>query len=88
MGSKDASETSGTAESSVSVTNPLIRAIGTTSGIGVRKVNGLFNYYDGKIIGSTSSTPDTTSSTEPYYEVAKRIDSETGYEYATLEYMR
>lgn len=84
MGIKDGD---GTENANVSITNPIIKAVGST-GIGVKRVNGTFNYYDGKIIGSTAAKPDTTTNTEYNYEVVTNIDTETGYEYCILEYMK
>ena len=84
LGIKDGS---GTSSATVSIENPLIRAIGTTMGVGVKKVNGLVKYYDGKIIGSTNAKPETTTETETKYEVRFYVDEETGYEYCILEFM-
>ena len=93
---------SGLETASVSISNPFIRAMGTTSGIGVKKDDGTFNFYDGKIIGSTYAKPDTTSLVEPRFEarfyVVDNLGNETKvsqgqesnytyeYEYCILEY--
>ena len=72
----------------VSTEYPLIKGIGTTSGIGVKKVSGYFNYYDGKLVGSTSAKPDATSEVEYDYEVSTYNEEDTGYEYNILEYIK
>lgn len=79
---------SGTEDAEVSTTNPLVRAIGTTTGIGAKKVNGYLKYYDGKIIGSTNAKPDTTTEVEYNYEAKFYNETDTGYEYCVLEYMK
>ena len=78
----------GTDAADVSTTNPLISVVGTTSGIGVRMGDGTFNYYDGKIIASTSPrvSGDIISKTEKNYQVITKTDEETGYNYCILEY--
>lgn len=66
---------------------PNILAISTNgTGIGVRKVNGFFKYYDGIITGSTSAKPETTSLVETGYEV-KFYNDTNNYEYCILEPM-
>ena len=100
MGIKDGV---GTPDADVSTTDPLVQAIGTTTGIGLRKVNGFFNFFDGKIIGSTYAKPDTTSNTESRWEArfylvfndnteleVKQGDEDDytyKYEYSKLEYL-
>ncbi len=79
MGIKDDGE--------VSTINPYVEAVNKTLGIGVKKVNGYFNFYDGKIVGSTNAKPDTTSDVEYLYEATIKQDEETGYEYCILESM-
>ena len=78
----------GTINADVSVTNPSIKAISNTLGIGVKRVNGYFNYYDGIITGSTNAKPDVTSTVEYKYQVENHVDPATGYEYCILEYMK
>ena len=78
----------GTINADVSVTNPSIKAISNTFGIGVKRVNGYFNYYDGIITGSTNAKPDVTSTVEYKYQVENHVDPTTGYEYCILEYMK
>ena len=70
----------------VSTTNPLIKAIGTTSGVGVKKLDGIFNYYDGKIIGSTESKPEAPTDIPTRYRVIFNRD-ENNYENCILEYV-
>ena len=88
MGVKDGD---GTENATVSNINPEVKAIHSKSwgvGYGVRKENGYFKFYDGKIIGSTNAKPDTTTEVEYNYEANSYIDSKTGYEYCILEYMK
>ena len=84
MGIKDGD---GSENTTVDKENPFVKAVGTT-GIGVKKNNGYFKYYDGKIMGSTNAKPDTTTDTEYNYEAVMHQDQETGYEYCVLEYMK
>ena len=78
----------GTENALVSTENPLVKAIGTSSGIGVKKVNGYFNFYDGKIIGSTNAKPETTTNVEYNYEATISTNEETGYEECILKYLK
>ena len=80
---------SGTQQADVSTTTPHMEGVGTTTGIGVSMGNGTFNYYDGKLVGSTSArgANDITSNSERNYQVVTRIDEETGYQYCILEYI-
>ena len=77
----------GTENASVSTTNPNITAIGTATGIGLQQVNGVFNYYDGKITGSTNAKPVLPTKIEYLYE-AKNFTDGDGYEYCILKFMR
>ena len=77
----------GTADAEVSTTNPYIYAVARARGYGVKKVNGTFKYYDGKIIGSTSSKPETTTEVEYKYEATTYLTSKR-YEKTILEYMK
>ena len=77
--------TLGTKDEKVDITTPTIKAVGTT-GIGAKKVNGYLKFYDGKITGSTSAKPETTTEVEYGYEVHNYTD-ENGYDYCILEYM-
>ncbi len=78
----------GTENAAVSIESPLVKAIGTTLGVGVKKFNGYFNYYDGRIIGSTNAKPETTTNTEYNYGAVFSIDDETGYEHCILKYIK
>ena len=78
----------GRATADVSTTNPDIRAIGTSSGIGVKNVNGgKVYYYDGKITGSTAAMPENPAGLEYMYE-SKDYTDENGYQFRILEWMR
>ena len=70
----------------VSTTDPLIYVQGDR-GIGVKKINGAFNFYDGIIEASKFAKPETTTNVEYQYEVTTYVDENTGFEYALLEYM-
>ena len=78
----------GTDAADVSIINPRISAVGTTTGIGVRMGDGTFNFYDGYITGSTAprQAGDITSSTDLNYQVSTKHDDESGYDYCILEY--
>ena len=70
-----------------SVTDPLVKAVGTTSGIGVKKADGYFRYFDGKFIGSTEAKPEApTQIEEPDYKVEEGTTQE-GYNYCILKYL-
>ena len=71
----------------VSTISPDIFAQGTT-GIAVKNAGGKFNYYDGKLMGSTSSMPETPTKVEYLYEPVEHIDDATDYKYVQLEWMR
>ena len=78
----------GRATADVSTTNPDIRAIGTSSGIGVKNANGgKVYYYDGKITGSTAAMPENPAGLEYMYE-PKDYTDENGYQFRILEWMR
>ncbi len=81
-------EGTGVESENVSVENPKIYSAGATRGIGIKKVNGFFNFYDGVIWASRYTKPETTSNVEYNYEVTTYLDEETGFEYAWLEYMK
>lgn len=81
-------EGTGVESEDVSTINPKVYSAGTTRGIGVKKVNGYFNFYDGVIWASRYTKPETTSNVEYNYEVTTYLDADTGYEYAWLEYMK
>jgi hypothetical protein len=70
-----------------STTSPLVQAVGSSQGIGVKRVNGTFRYFDGKFIGSTNAKPEApTQIEEPDYEVTYGTD-ENGYNYCILTYL-
>lgn len=87
VGEADTSENRGTINASVSKTKPLIQAVGTTSGIGIKKEAGYLNFYDGKIVGSHESIAEPASDVEYNYELTRHVDADTGYKYAILEFM-
>ena len=76
----------GSQDGKVSITDPSISSICSTTGVGIRKVNGYLKYYDGKILGSTSAKPETTTDVEYGYEARNHKD-ESGNDYCILEYM-
>ena len=43
---------------SLSTTDPSITAVGTTTGIGLKKISGQTYYYDGVVTGSTTAIPE------------------------------
>jgi hypothetical protein len=89
MGEKEdtSSDNYGKETANVSTTDPSIKAIGSTLGIGVKKTGGYFNYYDGIITGSTSAKPETASEVEYKYQAEYYYD-EDNHEYCILEYMK
>jgi hypothetical protein len=78
----------GTENANVSTNSPSVKAIGSNSGIAVKNNSSRFNYYDGKLIGSTEALPETPTKIEYLYEPLKQTDNETGYQYCILDYMR
>ncbi len=72
----------------VSTTDPIVYVQGNSRGIGVKKTNGSFNFYDGIIRASKFAKPETTTNVEYQYEVTTYVDENTGFEYAMLEWMR
>ena len=77
----------GKATAHVSTTAPAIRAIGTSIGIGIKKTQGAFNYYDGIATGSTDAEPEPPTNVEYLYEPITHTDAD-GYKYCILEFMR
>ncbi|MBR6073021.1 MAG: InlB B-repeat-containing protein [Bacilli bacterium] len=71
----------------VSTTNPRVYAKGDIRGIGVKRRNANFNFYDGIIWASTYAKPETTTHVEKFYEVTTYLDEATSLEYALLEFM-
>ena len=76
---------SGLYSADVSTTDPYIKAIGTSSGIGAKRTSGTFRFFDGRLEGSTSSNPEAPTQIEPNYIVKKYTSVTTGNEYAILE---
>ena len=76
---------SGTYSADVSTVEPMIKGVGTTTGIGAKRTDGIFRFFDGRIIGSTSAKPEAPTQIEPNYVVQTYTDITTGYEYAILE---
>ena len=70
----------------VSTTSPLVSAIGTTSGIGVKKLDGIFNYYDGIITGSLEAKPEAPTDIPTRYRVIFNNDA-NNYQNCILEYV-
>lgn len=79
----------GTENANVSTTSPSIKAIGTTSGIGVYKDLGKFKFYDGIITASTSAIPrdNITTDVEHLYEPTFHTDA-YGNDVCILTWMR
>ena len=78
---------SGLESADVSVTNPYIYSQASIYGVGIKKINGLFNFYDGIIQASKYSKPETTSNVEYKYEATTYVDENNGYETTILEWM-
>ena len=76
---------SGLYSADVSTTVPFIKAIGSNSGIGAKRIDGIFRFFDGKIMGSTYAKPEAPSQIEPNYIVQTYNEITTGYEYVILE---
>ena len=76
---------SGLYSADVSTTEPYIKAIGTSSGIGAKRTSGTFRFFDGRLEGSTASNPEAPTQIEPNYIVKKYTSVTTGNEYAILE---
>ncbi|MBR3378004.1 hypothetical protein IKG50_01605, partial [Candidatus Saccharibacteria bacterium] len=80
--------TYGKEDADVSTTNPDIKAIGTTTGIGVKNANGgKVYYYDGRITGSSSAMPENPTATEYMFD-PKDYTDENNYHYRILEWRR
>lgn len=76
---------SGLYSADVSTTEPYIKAIGTSTGIGAKRTSGTFRFFDGRLEGSTASNPEAPTQIEPNYIVKKYTSVTTGNEYAILE---
>ena len=83
---------SGLDSADVSITDPHISVVSTNvdSGIGLSKVRGLFNFYDGYVIASKAPRDVGFANTgiEYKYQLVTRNDSSTGYDYCILEFIR
>jgi hypothetical protein len=80
--------TYGKEDADVSTTNPDIKAIGSSSGIGIKNASGgKVYYYDGRITGSTAAMPENPSGTEYMFDPKDYLD-ENNYHYRILEWRR
>ena len=68
-----------TANATVSTTSPFVSGVGTTIGNGIRNVNGVFNYYDGRLEGSTHAKPDAATDREDLYVEKYENDNKACY---------
>ena len=78
-------------EDIASKTDPSVEGISTTSdsnslGYGVVHVQGIFDFYDGKITGSTHSRSATITEVEYLYQAKEEIDA-NNHEVTILQYM-
>lgn len=82
---------SGNDSADVSITDPYISATSSNvnTGIGLSKVTGTFNFYDGYVIASKSprDTNFVVTHVEDEYQVVTKNDTSTGYDYCILEYL-
>ena len=80
---------SGFENANISTTDPHIEAVGSNSGIGISMGSGVFNFYEGILIGSTSSrvSGDIITRTPNSYEV-KTYTNDQGYSYSILEFIK
>ena len=76
---------SGLYSGDVSTTEPYVKGIGTTTGIGAKRTSGVFRFFDGRIEGSTTAKPEAPTQIEPNYIVQTYTSVTTGNEYAILE---
>ncbi|MBE6161120.1 MAG: hypothetical protein E7158_02725 [Firmicutes bacterium] len=67
--------------------DPYVIGVGIDTGIGVKKIDGLFKYYDGVIVGSTEAKPESTTEVEYKYETTFELYEGTGYQKCYLEYL-
>ena len=82
-------ENTGFDSTTTSTIDPYIEAIGTTTGYGISRGNGAFNFYDGKFTGSTNARTagSATSDTERNYQIKIVPAVDDQYEYCILEFM-
>ena len=72
----------------VSTTTPVITAVGTIKGIGVKKTSGQFNYYDGVITGSTEAIPEAPTDIPSRYRIVLQpVPNPDNYDVRILEYV-
>ncbi|MBR3322722.1 hypothetical protein IKG13_01530, partial [Candidatus Saccharibacteria bacterium] len=80
--------TYGKEDADVSTTNPDIKAIGSSSGIGIKNASGgKVYFYDGRITGSSSAMPENPTATEYMFDPKDYLD-ENNYHYRILEWRR
>ena len=74
----------------VSTTNPDIKAIGTSTGIGIKNNTGKVYFYDGKITGTTSSLAEEPTGAEYLYHPCTFTDTTAtpATHYTILKWMR
>ena len=82
-------EDNGYESTDTSQTDPYIEAIGTTTGYGISRGSGQFNFYDGKFTGTTNARTSSsiTSCIERNYQVKTVPATDDNYEYCVLEFM-
>ena len=72
----------------VSTTSPIITAIGSTAGIGIKKTSGQVYFYDGIITGSTEAIPEApTDIPNRYRIVLQSVPNDNNYDVRILEYV-
>ena len=82
-------DTSGNEAADVSITDPFIKAVGTTTGKGiVKNSSSTLNMYDGYICGSTAPFDNTITfnNVQSNYHLSQKYDNSTGYYYYILEH--
>ncbi|MBR3378369.1 hypothetical protein IKG50_03515 [Candidatus Saccharibacteria bacterium] len=79
--------TYGKEDADVSTTDPDIKAIGSSTGIGVKNASGKVYFYDGRITGSSSAMSENPTATEYMFDPKDDID-ENNYHFRILEWRR
>ena len=59
--------------------SPIVKATGATTGIGIKHPTGIFNYYDGEIIGSSAAKPEGATDAEYEYETKEALGTDGNY---------
>ena len=59
--------------------SPIVKATGATTGIGIKHPTGIFNYYDGEIIGSSAAKPEGATDAEYEYETKETLGTDGNY---------